>query len=169
MNARTQQMLQRLESFQWFANVGQSAKDDYIPVRTWSQAVESCAADVWSSVQLQVKNRIARDVRQKCYERSEEWNRIAAELRRGIAVIVTHSIEPVAKQFRLKPDFQSAVSWDMLGICIETEFSDVVRPLFFVPRLLPIYEAGHFPCGWDGSKLNEGWEGELPNLRLIVY
>lgn len=42
-------------------------------------------------------------------------------------------------------------------------------PMFFVPRLLPVYSAGHFPCGWEGPKLNEGWEGELPNSRLIVY
>lgn len=135
----------------------------------WQDAVESCASDTWSSVQLQVKNRIAREVRQKSYARSEEWNDIAAELRTGIADIVAASVEPLGKRLGLKPDLQGAVSWDLLMICMETEFSDVIPPMFFVPCLEPIYVAGHFPCGWDGPKLNEGWGGDLPPSRLIVF
>ncbi len=169
MNARTLQMLQKLSSMPWFTNVGQPTADGYLTVSTWQNAVESCASDIWSSVQLQVKNRIAREVRQKNYDRSEEWNEIAAELRSGIADIVATSVEPLAKRLRLKPDLQGAVSWDVLMICMETEFSDVIPPMFFVPRLEPIYAAGHFPCGWDGPKVNEGWEGDLPPSRLIVF
>jgi hypothetical protein len=108
-------------------------------------------------------------VRQRSHDRAQEWNGIAAELRRLIAGVVARSVEPVAATFKLELDFRSAVSWDMLLICMETEFSDLVPPMFFVPRLLPVYTAGHFPCGWEGPKLNEGWEGELPNSRLIVY
>lgn len=169
MNARTLQMMQRLESAQWFANIGRPPIGNHRTVQSWEQALGSCTADVWSSVQLQVKNRIARDVRQKNYDRSDEWNGIAAELRKAIATVVANSVEPVAKKFQLKSDFQGAVSWDMLMICLETEFSDVISPIFFVSRLLPIYEAGHFPCGWEGPKLNEGWDGELLDWRLIVY
>ena len=169
MNARTTQRLKKLESFPWFVNAGQFVSRDYLTVASWAEAVESSAAEIWSSVQLQVSNRLAREVRQNSYERSEEWNGIAAELRKGIAVIVANSIDPVAKKFKLKPDFQGAVSWDMLMICMETEFSDLVSPLFFIPRLCPIYETGHFPCGWEGPKLNEGWQEEHPNWRLIVY
>lgn len=162
-------MMQRLECLQWFGNVGQPTDGAGLAVQTWRQAVDSSASDVWSSVQLQVKNRIARDVRQRSYDRAQEWNGIAAELRGSIAGVVARSVEPVAVTFKLEPDFRSAVSWDMLLICMETEFSDLVPPMFFVPRLLPVYTAGHFPCGWEGPKLNEGWEGELPNSRLIVY
>ena len=169
MNQRTLQMLQKLGSIPWFASVGQPTTDCYLTVLTWQDAVDSCASDIWSSVQLQVKNRIAREVRQKHYDRSEEWNEIAAELRSGIAAIVANSVEPLAKKLRLKPDFQGAVSWDILMICMETEFSDVTPPMFFVPRLEPIYTAGHFPCGWDGPKVNEGWEGALPLSRLMVF
>lgn len=162
-------MMQRLECLQWFGNVGQPIDGAGLAVHTWRQAVDSSASDVWSSVQLQVKNRIARDVRQRSHDRAQEWNGIAAELRGSIAGVVARSVEPVAVTFKLEPDFRSAVSWDMLLICMETEFSDLVPPMFFVPRLLPVYTAGHFPCGWEGPKLNEGWEGELPHSRLIVY
>lgn len=169
MNARTQQMMQTLESFRWFSDAGQPLSGDQRSVHAWTQAVDSCAGDVWSSVQLQVKNRIARDVRQRNYGRAEEWNGIASELRKTIAILVAKVVEPVAVKWKLKPDFRGAVSWDMLMICMETEYLDLVSPLFFVPRLLPVYAAGHFPCGWEGPKLLENWEGELPKCRLIVY
>lgn len=169
MNQRTAEKLSELKSFPWFVNVGKAAGGDYLAVRNWNEAVELSAAEVWSSVQHQVKNRIADEVTQRNYKRSEEWNGIAAELRREIAAIVATSVEPLEKKLHLKPDFRGAVFWDMLGICIETEFSDLLPPMFFVPRLQPIYAAGHFPCGWEGPKLKEGWQGELPNSRLIVY
>ena len=169
MNIRTAKKLKELESFSWFVNAGQPSEGDYLVVQSWQEAVAFGAAEIWSSVQLQVSNRFTREVRQKSYERSEEWNEIAAELRKGIAAIVANSIQPVAKKFRLKQDFQRAVSWDMLMICLETEFSDLLPPMFSVPRLQPIYAAGHFPCGWEGPKLDEGWKGDLPNWRLMVY
>jgi hypothetical protein len=162
-------MYRKLEALQWFANVGQPMAGDCRAVQTWTQAVESCTGEVWSAVQLQVKNRFAREVREKSYVRSEEWNGIAAELRKLIAIVATNSIAPIVKRFNLNPNFQGCVSWDMLMICLETEFSELVPPSFFVPRLLPVYETGHFPCGWEGPKLLEGWEGELPSWRLIVY
>lgn len=169
MNGRTIQMMQKLESLRWFANAGQPTMGGHLTVQTWSQAVRSCASEVWSSVQLQVGNRFGREVRQRSYDRSEEWNGIVAELREAIATVTSNSIDPVAKKFDLNPDFQDAVSWDMLMICMETEFSDLLPPMFFVPRLEPIYAAGHFPCGWEGPKINEGLEGELPNWRLVVF
>ena len=169
MNARTLQMLQKLESFPWFGKVGQPMTGGHLRVESWALAVESCRGDVWGSVQLQLSNCFAREVRQRSYERAEEWNGIAAELRKGIAIIVADSVDPIANKFRLKPDFQGTVAWDMLMICLETEFSDVVSPMFSVPRLEPIYAAGHFPCGWEGPKMNEGWEGTPPASRLFVY
>lgn len=169
MNVRTQEMMRRLESLHWFANAGRPEPGNHLTVESWPMAVESCGGEVWSSVQLQIKNRIAREVRLRNYERAQEWNGIAAELRKAIAVVAMNAIEPIAAKFKLKADFRGSVSWDMLMICMETEYSDLLPALFFVPRLLPVYEAGHFPCGWEGPKLNEGWEGDLPNVRLIVY
>jgi hypothetical protein len=169
MNQRTVEKLSELKSFPWFVNVGKAVGGDYSVIRNWKEAVESSAAEVWSSVQHQIKNEIADEVTKRDYKRSEEWNVIAAELRKEIAAIMTSSVVPLEKAFHLKSDFRGAVSWDMLGICIETEFSDLVRPMFFVPRLQPVYAAGHFPCGWEGPMLEDGWDGELPNARLIVY
>src|SRR5688572_1083718 len=139
MNQRTEQKLRELESYPWFANAGDPVDSNYLPVKNWQEAVELSAGAVWSSVQLQTKNNIADEVTRRDYYRSEEWNGIAAELRKQIALIVANSVEPVAKKFELGLDFQGSVSWDMLGICMETEFSDLLVPMFFVPCLQPIY------------------------------
>lgn len=169
MNQRTATKLSDLKSFPWFASAGRATGSDYLTASNWTEAVELSAGEVWSSVQLQIKNRIAGDVRKRDYKRSEEWNAIAAELRSEVAVIAATAVTPIEKAFRLKADFRGAVSWDMLMICLETEFSDLMSPMFFVPRLQPVYAAGHFPCGWEGAKLNEDWAGAPPNLQLIIY
>lgn len=46
VNARTREMMQRLEGLQWFGNVGQPPDPDVVTVQTWRQAVDSSASDV---------------------------------------------------------------------------------------------------------------------------
>jgi hypothetical protein len=169
MHQRTSYKLGELKSFAWFSNVGCRIEGDYRIVRDWKEAVELSDAVVWNSVQLQVKNRLGDEVTKRDYKRSQEWNAIAGELRKHISAIIADKVEPLERQFRLSQGFRGAVSWDILSICLETEFSDLVPPKFFVPRLEPVYAAGHFPCGWEGPELKEGWKGDMPNARLIVY
>ncbi len=142
---------------------------NHISVRSWPEAVASSRGEIWTSVQHQVKNRIADEITRRNYKRSEEWNVIASELRTALASLLSASGGPFTTQRHLNSDIQSALSWDLLLICLETEFSELLAPMFFVPRLEPIYAEGHFPCGWDGPKLNEGWQGNLPPYRLVIY
>ncbi|HXE42593.1 MAG TPA: hypothetical protein VN516_06175 [Candidatus Baltobacteraceae bacterium] len=165
MQLRTQQLLEQLKTFPFFSKVGQPIDGDYIQVKNWKQAVELCVDDVWSSVQLQAKNEMAQQITLKNYERSIEWNAIAAELRPQIVALA----ESVANKFNLNKNFKNSFSWDLIMLCRETEFSDLMEPYFFVPRLLPIYMAGHFPCGWTGPYVDEGLEGDLPHHKLVVF
>jgi hypothetical protein len=169
VNSRTTQKLTELDSFAWFTKVGQPFDGNSLLIRGWQEAVESSSSEIWSSVQHQVKNHMADEVARKNYARFEEWNVVAEKIRKVITVIFNKRIDPVVKQFRLKSDFRDSVTWDMLMICMETEFTDVIPPMFAVPRLLPIYAAGHFPCGWEGPILTTDWNGELGNWRLAVY
>jgi hypothetical protein len=166
---RAYDKLKEFGGYQWFANVGQPLKENFIPVHTWDDALNRSRGDIWNSVQLQVKNSYARQVRQTNHDRSVQWNPITSELRKAIAVIVENSIKSLSHPVRLKQDLIGSVSWDLLMICLEAEFSDLVQPLFFVPRLEPIYRAGHFPCGWEGPKVKEGWEGKPPDYPLYVF
>jgi hypothetical protein len=165
MNQRTLNQLKELKAFPWFVNVGKPAGGDFLVVPSWIEAVDLCVGEVWTSVQHQVKNQIAEEVTLKDYWRSEEWNDVAAQLEGEIFAIV----EPLQKSLRMNPRVGDSIRWDLFMICLESEFSDLVEPMFFMRRLKPVYAAGHFPCGWEGPKLDAYWQGGLLDWRLWVY
>jgi hypothetical protein len=57
--------------------------------------------------------------------------------------------------------------------CAELEFSDILQPVFFYPRLFPVLCAGHFPCGWEGDPIPASWTPrcpeDLPKGKLMVH
>jgi hypothetical protein len=53
-----------------------------------------------------------------------------------------------------------SVQWDILGALMENSYLGSGHKAFFFLELLLIYEAGHFPCGW---------EGEWPHGMVRVY
>jgi hypothetical protein len=50
---------------------------------------------------------------------------------------------------------RDAVRSDLMLICLETHYQDIVKPVFHTPYLDIWYAAGHFPCGWDGDEFPE--------------
>ena len=78
-------------------------------------------------------------------------------------------------------NIKDSVSWDIMGLCLEIEYSDIVNPIFFIPHLDPWYASGHFPCGWDGDEFAhdfesgdetirfDGWRDLSRHGRLIVF
>ncbi|HEV2329128.1 MAG TPA: hypothetical protein VGY56_10110 [Verrucomicrobiae bacterium] len=64
---------------------------------------------------------------------------------------------------------RDGISWDLLFICLEVHYQDIVKPIFYLPYLDPWYAAGHYPCGWDGDEFPERWDGVLRGGQLIVF
>jgi hypothetical protein len=62
---------------------------------------------------------------------------------------VRPKIEPVEREHELPKAFEHTVQWDILHVCMETEYADVV-PSGFYAGLASWYIRGHFPCGWQG-------------------
>ena len=64
------------------------------------------------------------------------------------------------------------VQWDLNFAGFEFICQDELKPLFFLPDLLPYYERGHFPCGWHGTMIKQDWAGkssaDFPKGRLRV-
>jgi hypothetical protein len=56
----------------------------------------------------------------------------------------------IITRHKLPKCFLDTVGWDMIAICQELEFADLVPPRFFAERA-KWYLAGHFPCGWEGD------------------
>jgi hypothetical protein len=64
---------------------------------------------------------------------------------------------------------RDALSWDIMFICLEHEYSDLLSPFFYIPIVEPWYAAGHFPCGWDGDEFPDRWDGMVNGGQLMVY
>jgi len=142
---------------------------DVLWVGSWKEAMTCCEAPQWESVQLQVNNQLAFCVNRANYSRFAAWNPTVAAINAELAPLLQKHVAPVRANYQLSKRFEDSVSWDLMEICIETEFNDICEPIFFLNRVLPWYQGGHFPCGWDGPKLEETWDGVIPPGRLIVF
>lgn len=73
------------------------------------------------------------------------------------------------------------LSWEVLPlswmelvfrIVLEAEYQDVVKPLFFLETIYPVFEKGRAPVGWEGDMLAQ--DGRLrgkglPAGRLVLF
>jgi hypothetical protein len=170
MRTETEDMIARFREMRLFKAVGGAIHGGAKRVNSWTEAARQCQTSEWESVHLQVNNLLAMRVSLADYSRLEAWRGpVIAAIKRDLAVVIERDVLPVTESYRLSRAFQNSVEWDLIEICLEVEFSDLCDPIFFVERVLPWYEAGHFPCGWDGPKLDESWEGPMPDGQLIVY
>jgi hypothetical protein len=169
MRAGTRNRMEEFHSFPWFQNVGRPKSADVLAAQSWDEATKYCSAGEWESVQLQVNNQLATRVNRTDYPRFQNWNPTVANINAKLESLVNERVAPVALRNNLPMRFQQAVAWDLMEICLETEFQDICEPIFFINRVLPWYKKGHFPCGWDGPLLEEKWDGVFPNGLLIVF
>ena len=170
MRTETQDIIAALSRSPLFQNVGKRIIGDVKQAASWAEAVRYCKSIEWHSVQLQVNNLLAMSVSLADYSRLEAWrHHILASIHDALVPIVDRHVLPLMELHRLPKAFRDSVEWDLGEICLETEFGDICQPIFFREQVLPWYEAGHFPCGWDGPKLDETWEGPMPEGQLIVF
>ncbi len=107
-----------------------------------------------------------KDEQLRHWQRREEWNPSADELRPLIQSFVDALHVRTGIEAGVAEKIKSDVSWDIMGICFEEEYKDLEQPPFYLRYLDPWYASGHFPCGWDGKEFPEGWpEKELPHLN----
>lgn len=115
------------------------------------------------------RNVLQRLTEKASWERAQEWNSIIDDFRPLVDAFVDKipSKTGVPEVFveKLKPK----LSLDIMRICLEHGYRDLVEPPFFIPILDPWYAAGHLPCGWDGKEFPEGWDGVIRSGRLMVF
>jgi hypothetical protein len=115
------------------------------------------------------RNRLFRSVQEKSWSRREEWGPLSEHLRPDI----TSSVDALLLESSIPKDIISKVapqvSWDIMLICFENEYADLVQPFFYIPLLEPWYASGHFPCGWQGNEFPDRWDGTIGAGKLIVF
>ena len=115
------------------------------------------------------RNALQRFAEARSWNRAQEWNNLAQEIRPLIISFLKGSLSKSRVPENLRANLMDDLCWDIMGICFEEEYRDVVLPLFYIPHLEPWYALGHFPCGWDGEEFPVGWDGVIRNGHLIVY
>ena len=190
MKPRVKQKLDQIFSYPFFESVGKPLPPTVSSVKTWAQAAKSCGFLKWGNNQLMARNALQGQIESRYPEdrvnhffwhRFQEWNPIVQEVRPVIHAFTDDLLTKIPIKDKGLKNIRNSVSWDMMFICLEIEYSDIVNPIFSLPYLDPWYASGHFPCGWDGDQFahdfetgNEtiffdGWSDLSRHGKLIVF
>jgi hypothetical protein len=160
MHPRTVQALAQLEDASWFSHVGVQDAEGAIVLTSWQQAIACCGSAETKNLWLEAANQYHMRILERSKERYRQWNDVANEMRPIVNAFVNRKIATVVRENLLDKVFENHVRWEMMHLCIESEFADVYPPGFFASHAY-WYIRGHFPCGWRGQFPNSG--------RLVVY
>jgi hypothetical protein len=172
MRDESRKLLEEIRELQLFSRFGEPCPLGLPQVRSWSEALRSCATLKWESVTLMSNNRSAGHMHELDWHRAQTWNPTCEVVRPQVDAIADEAVRRVATTRRVIDAFRNCVRWDLQAMVLEMEFADILPPVFHFPRLLPIYRAGHFPCGWTGPKLDTYWSSSrkpMPHGDILVY
>ncbi|MCX6894921.1 MAG: hypothetical protein NTZ16_05345 [Verrucomicrobia bacterium] len=162
----------KLEStfqFPFFEAVGKPLPSTVTGLKTWQEAGVMCNSKKWEVCQLMSRNVLSESVSKRSWHRGQEWDAVTDELRPLILSFVDSLISIVPLSEKPLKHVKDSICWDIMFICLEEEYRDIVAPFFYIPVVEPWYAAGHFPCGWDGDEFSDKWDGVVQGGQLIVY
>src|SRR5260221_2339875 len=150
MKKETIWKLESVFKYRFFESVGEPMPLTVKRVTSWKASVDEKATRRWDRCTLMARNALQTAIELRAWQRSEQWNRLVDELRPKIATFIDKVIPNTCVPAEYIQLIKGTLRWDILGICFEEEFRDVVAPIFFISYLDPWYALGHFPCGWTG-------------------
>src|SRR5262249_10203759 len=130
-------------------------------VRSWSDAVESCADGEWENTQLEAQNQLTEWLHHHDPRNYQNWNTLVAEHKSAVLTQLAEDVwSPYQQSHGLDLVVVQCLQWDVLCALMENSYLSSKHACFFFLELLSVYESGHFPCGWSG---------EWPVGQLVVY
>lgn len=169
MRREVAEKLDGIFRYPFFKSVGQTLPSTVIPVSNWAEAFKQCNSERWETCRLMARNTLQVLVEERDWERTQDWDPLVDELRPRIVSFVDGMLHGSGVPRELQAKIQHTVSWDIMFICVEYEYQDVVTPLFHALLLDSCYSAGHFPCGWSGKEFPDSWDGVIGPGKLMVY
>ena len=159
MHPRTQATLAELRRVEWFRCVGIRDTDAVDVLSSWYAAIECCTSADWEELCMEATNQYRERLTERSMKQFQQWNNIVIQIKPVVQALVLEKTKNVVEENDLPKAFVDTVDWDILHLCMESEYADVYPPGFFASQAY-WYMKGHFPCGW---------QGEFPNGNLIVY
>ena len=136
-----------------------------------SRIPADCFSGKWSSWdghRLMLSNRLSYKLALASYERLTSWNPFVTVIHPRMTEMATQLAVNITDS--RAQEITNSICQDLMDMCCEVEFADLVPPLFAVPRLLPVYQAERLPVDWDGPKIDEIWSSstkELPQGHIV--
>ena len=159
MHPATKAVFDEMDRVEWFGKVGSEDIDHVKYAHSWEEALRLAVSVEWENTGIAASNALHGQLLSRAPKRLLQWNKIVRLLKKFTIPWVKTKIAMVVEEIHPPKDFESAVQWDILGVGIEAEYSNIVPPGFYT-CLKKVYMAGHFPCGW---------EGKSPSGRLIIW
>jgi|GEM_PF-1263285 len=178
MKSEVKAKLDSIFNYPFFENVGKPLPSTVTPSKSWTAAAKMCRSWKWETCQLMARNALQGKIQARYPEdtvnhyfwhRCEEWNPLVVEVEPLVHSFVDGLLQKFPMQGTALKNVRDDISWDILVICLEFEFRDIVDPFFYIPVVEPWYAKGHFPCGWDGDEFPEAWDGIVTGGQLIVF
>lgn len=145
----------RFRAIDLFRNCGRNIELSF-PVRqvySWDDASQYLCDPEWENTTLVASNELAEYLHKRFKEQFQNWNRYAEAGRKIINEELVGRVEAWQVSMNLDSVFVDCVKWDLLHAIIfqqyKVELSDELPD--FYGKLLSVYEAGNYPCGWDGA------------------
>jgi hypothetical protein len=161
MTRQTRELLKELEEAAWFAVVGrplaEAASGSVVLVSSWEDALACYSSQhKWSCLKLEQGYELRAYLQTHAPDRRRAWNLSVREVKKSLLPLVQKKTRPVVRRLTIPQaaTVQHAAECDILGACMELEYSDV-RPPGFYCSLVLWYLGGRFPCGW-GERLPAG-------------
>ena len=146
----------RLKAVDWFSGVGTHAdlrvSFRYIFVQSEVDARRSIEGSEWQAFSIERRNDTTLFLTKRFPSRDAYWNVFARAAKEFLNSEIDHLMLP--KLSHILPGSEialAAVRWDIVSALIEACYWDC-KPPFFFNDLMLVYEAGHLPVGWLGSK-----------------
>lgn len=178
MKPEVKAKLDSIFNYPLFENVGKPLPSNVSRVNTWQQAAKTCNFVKWNNSQLMARNAIQRRIQARYPEdttnhyfwhRFQEWSPLGDELKPITESFIDTLLLKIPLKDKNLKNIKNNLLWDFFFICLECNFADIVKPVFYIPVIEPWYAVGHFPCGWDGDEFSEDWDGVIEGGQLIVF
>src|SRR5262249_28382084 len=88
MRSETRKKITNIFGYPFFQSVGGPLPQSVKPVKTWRDATKECCSKKWENCRLIASNALFDQVQRKSWERGQEWNPLAEELRPMIVKFV---------------------------------------------------------------------------------
>jgi hypothetical protein len=145
----------RLARVSWCARCGQGPTPLDLPfpavwLSSWDEVKARMAATSWENAKLEAQNELTLWLHNNAHDEYQSWNERSTRVKAGLVA----ELEPVWKRRQEEVGLQlvSGLRWIVMGMAMELDYLSFGHPARFFLNLLPVFEAGHLPCGWKGRR-----------------